>query len=70
MLCEKKYGLDMGRIRHLYILYLCGGVWKEIGGRSVEILLLYLKYKLRGEYHLTLQVTTRRGLIWFLGECH
>ena len=25
VLCEKKYGLDMGRIRHLYILYLCGG---------------------------------------------
>ena len=28
-------------------------VWYEIGGRGVDILLLYLKCKLRGEHHTT-----------------
>ena len=53
MLLEKSMGLIWVQKRtQISCIYLVG-VLEEICRRDVDILLLYLKYKLRGEHHTT-----------------
>ena len=53
-LLEKKHGLEMGRETYSKSKYFCGrslvGKGKE---QSVDMLLLYMVYKVPGEYHST-----------------
>lgn len=51
---EKKHGFEMGRETYSKIKYFCGrGLVGEGKEESVGMLLLYIVYKVPGEYHST-----------------
>ena len=53
-LLEKKHGLEMGRETYSNIKYFCGrGLVGKAKEQSVDMLLLYMVYKVAGEYHNT-----------------